>query len=294
MSIKEPSPTCFDVLQDLDTFMRDQLPDGEPYYVLGGIPSKALCDPDTWIDTDKHQVLASEQSDPSIFRDKGSRRDVDIFLGGVHEKIFNYQVKNAVSKLIGKQLKVSVSSFSARETTETNGQFRFGLMDWIADRTIDEDGVYRYELHPLEVAVDPSSYEPWELVTPQGSALSIFHPIGHVLAYRMRSVSGLRHKDREKVPEMEENVFESPELGKEMEDGIFREWKLFADAMAALRSGRFWNPDLKREGINIFDPVAFWAKSHILSGLEHFDVVVDLAQRGSPEKVLDKLFNRVA
>ncbi|HEY5141346.1 MAG TPA: hypothetical protein VIJ25_18835, partial [Methylococcales bacterium] len=110
------------------------------------------------------------------------------------------------------------------------------------------------------------SYEPWTMVLPSGKILGVLHPAGHMLAYGMRSVAGIREKDREKVQKMHDNLDELFE--DEIHDGMFKEWAQFAGTLAAIRSGQPGSRNKLREGTTNEQILDLVTKSRFMHRME--------------------------
>lgn len=187
-------PTCYEVVQELDPAMRTVLEDGQRYFVVGGTAGAALEHPDTHFDHDEGMTYAAPDSDKSIFREEnGTRRDLDVLIDGVLSKEEKQAIHDVVEAATDEQLKISIFGFEPHVPTMSGMQrFLQGVTTFTSDRTIDQHGVRRIELFPIAQPVQDESFEPYTLVTPQGGTFPTFSPVGHVLAYRTRSITGLR------------------------------------------------------------------------------------------------------
>lgn len=280
---------CFEAIHELDTAMRDVIPDGMNYMVLGGIASSALRHPDTKFDPFPIGgiVCATADAAEPIIRENGTRRDIDVLVTGVLDDEKSRKIKETVREATGGQLVVSVFDF---DTHNPHYSALAKAKAGVSHRTVDEDGTLRYELYPLSQVVAPETYEPWHLVTSAGLKVNVLNPAGHVLAYRMRSISGTRTKDESKVAEMASNVLVVPELRQAIHEGPFLDWLAFAEAIPRILSKQMGLGD----GILVPEAtkaalVGFRWKGKLLRMLESNEFVVKLAQDedGPLQKVLN-------
>lgn len=284
----ESNVTCYDVIGDLDSAMRGVLAPGQKYFVLGGIASGAIMHEKTEIDHGGRSLVPTRDSGQSIFREAGSRRDVDILVDDVLDDERAARIKGVVQDAIDGQLIVSVFGFEHRK--EAGSKLARAAGEWLSSRTIDDNGVIRYELFPLVQEVDASTFEEWKLELPQGNHVSVLNPAGHTLAYGMRSISGVRHKDTKgnKYGKMVDRVFDDPVFCNDIQHGRYRPWLDFACAIYDLRDGRLpresplISPTATRADIEIFR-----AKSKSLHFAEGLDKIVDFAQQDRIQEILN-------
>jgi hypothetical protein len=283
---------CYDVLGELDNVMHAQLGPNREYYVLGGIVTDALTNGGTIIDSQSQTILAAKESGSTLTRDNGSRRDIDILVGDTLSRDEAKRIKAEVSGAIDEELVVSISRLD-----EHKGSFakterpKRTFLDWNSRRTIDQNGILRYELFPLQRVVDPASYDPWKLQLPDGKQhIQVLHPAGHMLAYAVRSISGIRGKDTKKFSDMQERLM--PLFREEIHEGPFRAWLDFAgDIHGLLHQGREATTVWVRSDAEPADLAFFRAKGKVLGRLESYQEIVDLAQ-GPLRPVLD-IFGRI-
>jgi hypothetical protein len=289
MAIAErETPDCYWAISELDDAMRDSLGPWQRYFVLGGIASGALRHPDTVIDTATRTVIAAEGSGELTVRQNGTTRDIDILVDDVLTDETADRVKASVAEATGGALVVSVFGLDAHTPDTPASRLKNTATHWVSRRTIDENRTHRYELHPLSQAVPRESYEPWRLYTPDNRVVNIFNPAGHVLAYAMRSVSGVRAKDTDKLYEMTNNVLRHPELKDEIKEGVFRPWLDFAVAVYDMRDNTL-PPDspLIKEGTNRVELAAARWKGKLLHFIEDQERIVDIAQHERIQKLLN-------
>lgn len=283
-------PSCADVIGELDTTMRAILEPGQTYYVLGGIPSSAIRHPKTEFDHDSEIMIAAPGASDLVMRENGTRRDIDILIDDVLEDEYARTIVEAVEEVTEKQLEVSVFGFDAHEPAVTGMQrLKRTAAEWVSSRTVDAEGAIRYELYPLSQIVPPESFRPYKLVFDRsGTRVNTFNPAGHVLAYGMRSITGIRFKDREKVGDMQARVFDDPVLKEEIMDGPFRAWLDFAVAIDNLGKNALslTNPVLP-EGVTRAELTAFRAKAKTLGWLESKESLIEFGQSGPGAKLLN-------
>jgi hypothetical protein len=281
---------CYDVLSEVDAAIREYLAPDHQYFMLGGIASDALSNTETVMDTQSAVVLPPKSAKLSARRPtNGSRRDIDILLNTVLSESDGMYIKVAVEAAVEDTLIVSVFGVDEHIESPTRAERLRSMAvkkGWLSSRTIDEQGIQRYELFPLERVVDPASYEPWKLQLPYGGTIDVLHPAGHVLAYSMRSISGPRKKDEAKRTAMEELVL--PQFKEEIVDGPFQAWQAFADDIVKLGEG--WHSE---EGVGLADDATpldeglFRLKSGFLRWGESKKGIVDFAQKDSVQRLLN-------
>ncbi len=233
---------CYEVLGDVDTALREALPPDDPrYLVVGGVVSSALIASSTTIDTVGQVVIPTMAASDRVMRPNGTCRDIDILVPRLLSETEVDALMTTVQDAVDGQMVVSVFGFDEHIAAPTRLQRgAANLTSFISRRTIDWQGTLRYNLFPLEQEVAAETYDPWTLVLPTArtSLLQVLNPVGHVLAYDMRSISGRRAKDQAKVSEMARRVFANPQLNEVRHDGIFADWRQFGNAISRLRGAR--------------------------------------------------------
>lgn len=267
--------SCYDAVTDLDVALKEILNPTQRYFVLGGIPTAAINHPDTIFDHSNRQVIPIPESADSVIRGNNTRRDIDVLVLDILSKEESRKIRERVAEAVGGLLTPSVFGIEAH--TEKRHRISSSLGDWTSRRTIDSLDTYRYELYPLIKEVSSDSFEDWTLLLPNDKTISIFNPAGHMLAYYMRSVSGLRHKDIEKVSKMRQRIESDNHFKEEIEDGHFKSWREFSEEVAVLgETGKL--SDIRSR--------IFKTKSNSLRFLESNERLIKLAQTKVGEFVL--------
>lgn len=294
VSHEQSVPDCFDALVGLDDAVRSELLPGQKYVVVGGVVTDALMHENSWYDHATDTLVATDMAAAKpIIRENGTRRDVDVVIldhiSDERKDRVKHAIGESVRNAVGQKMVVSVFAFEKRKKLDVVNRVVSTLRNWTSDRTIDEDGVLRYEMYPLEVVVNPESYEKLStLRLPNGVEVPIFYPTGHILAYDMRSISSRRFKDMKKVPEMEKRAYADPVFKEAAETGIFKEWRLFAEGLKKLREGTLSKDSpLVRKGVHPSELEIAKAKSKGYGWIESQQQVVDFAQKESVQKVLN-------
>lgn len=225
METLHQSENCYDIARGLDRRLRDI--GVEKYFVAGGMAAEALRDEDTKFDIENRQIIAGVDLDLPSIRHDGTRRDLDILILTEYKGLLN-EAKTEVEKLVKDKLEVSVFGISAHEQyASPRQQLVRNFTEFLSERTIDSHGAIRYVLGPIEVVTNPASFEPWQLVLPDGEAMQVMHPVGQMLCYAMRSISGIRPKDRDKLSEIADVLLDVPEFRDAAINGEFKEWMEF-------------------------------------------------------------------
>jgi hypothetical protein len=281
-------PNCYEVLGEVDGAIRRNLESEDSYFVLGGVVTSALQHPDTNIDTACGVVEAASGSAEPVIRPNGTRRDIDLLIDKVLEPQEAQTIQDAVQAATDDELVVDV--FGMKPYTEeptTTQRIGWNLGRWVSSRTVDAKGTIRYELFPLAQEVSPNTFIPWKLATPIGEKVDILHPVGHYLAYSMRSISGPRHKDQAKVEAMREKVLSYDEFKEEMFHGDFQAWRNFGAAIEDIRDGVMGLGDaILRPGTEMQDLDMFRRKAKTLKFLEENSLMVKFAQTSVGSAVL--------
>jgi hypothetical protein len=284
--------SCYDALPRFDTFLGNiERAYGSQAYMLGGIVTAALNAESTVIDKASESVIAyPEQMDqntvPRVYRPNGTRSDVDVLVKKVLTADEEKLIKNVGMSSVNNMLEVSVHSLRPRKRV-TPRRHVTGIGEFTSERTVDEFGVMRYELFPLERIVEPESYRPWHLEC-NGQRFPILHPAGHMLAYAMRSSSGVRAKDANKYQHMRQQVMDNFEA--EIVDGPFKAWLAFSnDIQEVLMQGRHANVGKQRH-TNQLDLALLQARGRCLRKVESSEKVVKLGQ-GVLRPVLDRIIH---
>lgn len=283
-----PGDGSFEAIANLDKALSESLPEQMNYFVVGGIVAAALADPATRIIEDEQVIMASPRSDIAAMRPNGTLRDVDILVDGVLAPDEAAQAKEACEVVVNDRLEVSLFGF---DDQETYAQERF---HFLSRRLRTPDDQRSYQLGPLLQPTPAESYKPWELVLPSEQRVQVLHPLGQLLAYRMRSVSGLRPKDHEKFGQMHRNIEQA--LGErafreQLHDGPFASWNAFANAAAAIRIGdpKHIPAEMLRDGTTTTELAVMRLQGRLLRTLESHDGLVTIAQGAVAQRVLKSL-----
>lgn len=292
--MKRSSRNSYEILPIVENVLRDRVPKHIPFFVLGGIMTAALRDERTIIDFDEKHVTAPKDVAIPTRRKNGTRRDIDILIADVLAKDIGKGIASDVTEAIDNELDVSVFGLDDHEEVQQKSRITRQATEWLSRRTIDENGVHRYELFPLAQAVESASYEPWILsYNSDSQGVSVLHPVGHALAYRMRSISGVRPKDKQKLADMEGHIYSHPEAREVYHDGVFQEWALFADALARLRTNHGASMkeycNLACTSITRPDIMIAQAKSSLLGMIELVEPITKIAQSSRVQILLKPL-----
>ncbi len=292
--MKRTPRNCYEVLPRVEHVLHDTISEATPHFMLGGIPTAALRDPRTILDFEERRIIAPKDVSLSTQRKNRTRRDIDILVVDTLTKEAGEQVVGIVDEAIDESLDVSVFGIDKHEDDIGKSRLLRHGIEWLSRRTVDDNGVHRYELFPLVQSVQPESYEPWRLSYNSSSeGISVLHPVGHALAYRMRSISSVRAKDTKKLAAMEHEIYKHPQAKEALNDGEFQEWRLFAGALARLRSN-YCADTRDYHGLingmtNRSDIAVAEVKSSLLATVESIDVLRGIAQSSRMQRMLKPL-----
>ncbi len=278
--------SCYEVIDGLDKAIRETLTPSQQYFVLGGIATAAINHPESVFDHQTDHLIAAPESTVPVLRDNGTRRDVDMLVLDVLSPDQATAIKRVVSAAVGDALEVSVFGLSPHRDMTTVRRLGRSLTAWTSERTIDDNGILRYELFPLEQIVSQESYSPWTLELPSGEGVAIFNPAAHMLAYYLRSISGLRAKDVSKVDAMRYRVMGEPIFQQQIFDGPLQSWWEMANDIGRLGDRKSIDRLLEeKHGTKLELEAAHW-RGKLLKTFESNATIVTYAQKGLLQKLL--------
>jgi hypothetical protein len=257
-----PGINCIDIVRPFNNALHERAlvsAEGEAVRVqlMGGIGSAALKHPGTVILLDERRIVTAGSflTDKSSRRDlnpnrpppNGTLRDMDALVLSDDPKIVD-EVEAIAEETIGDQLEISIfplrpGSHLAEQVAEPFGIK--ALKTFVSDRYVREDGGMDKALFPFAVEIEPEVLENWELEIGD-DVFPVANPASAILNYLTRSISGLRHKDHDKVQDMAGHIFpKSPELVEWMVDGPGRSHMELAGIFQTFRRANSW-PMAKR------------------------------------------------
>lgn len=288
MSIANPTRSCYEVIRELDEAVKGVLWPDQEYFVLGGIATAAINDAESIFDHQTDSLIASPSSALPVARANGTRRDIDVLVLDKLSKEQAGRIKSTISEAVGNTLVVSI--FGVEEHHEPTPLRRIGRLatSWTSKRTVDETGQHYYELAPLIQAVPVESYRPWRLELPDDDyrEVSILNPAAHMLAYYIRSISGERPKDKQKVDAMRHKIESDPVFNKQIYSGQLRSWLDFATGIQGIVDGTYFPPDVLQMNATGIEQRAFRLRGNLLRRLESNETLVKRAQTGLFQKLL--------
>lgn len=274
--------SSFEAITELDAVMERHLHGAVPHFVVGGIVTAALRHPGTVMRPVERRIIAAEAADLSTTRPNGTRRDVDVLIGGIVPGSVMSRTRVDLESVTHHQLEASVFAF---DPYQSHIHDRSG---WISRRLQQSNKTVSYQLGPVVQRVQPESYQPWTLELPREMGeVSVLHPVGHLAAYAIRSVSGLREKDRTKFEQMRANILQHTALKEALHDGPFKEWKQFAETITAIRRGERIPHDNIQPGTTRRELAALRWRGMLLKKAEQYSGLVDFAQKPLPQKILN-------
>lgn len=271
VTLSDPSfASSFDCISGLQEPLNEALPNMR-WYVVGGLATAALRHPQTIIHAEG-TIEATYDADIPAYRPNGTLRDVDILVDAVLDKRTMNHAKSVAQMVLDNRLEVSLFGF---DDASAHAADKFSFL---SRRVKDAQGQRYHQLGAVKQPVSSESYDPWRLVLPNNKELPVLHPVGHILAYRSRSVSGLRPKDTEKFYEMANKIFTHTAFRQELSEGLFADWNTFANTIAAIRHGRQPRPELLRDNTSRAEIAAMRWQGRLLKTLEAHPKIVDICQ----------------
>lgn len=174
-----------------------------PYRVLGGIAAHAILNAniihweDRIIEVDCEVHLSTRRENDTV-------RDIDTLIVSSSSQEVN-KAKEALTDVVGNDLSVSV--FGLRKRVKTRKTL-IPNMDFVSHRTIDEEGNFYIHLDEVETALTNDWYDAWEVRRPQDDSplFQTLSPVAIEAGYRMRSITGVRPKDKDKLEKLRERI----------------------------------------------------------------------------------------
>ena len=275
---------CFEVMNRLDLDLTNQL-ENPKYMLVGGIMSHALSHEATVIDLEQKRIIAPMDASPTIVRkEDGSHRDADVVLPYVATKEQATIARRTIEKSTKYKLTASVFGFETKKASmDRHDRTQANIRQWTSRRSVDDQGRYYYDLYPLSMEVPAETYDTWNLQLPSGQLVKTISPLGILMAYKIRSISGIRHKDKEKIKDkgkiaaLEDKVLSIPELKQQLQEGIFAPWQQFANDIATLGQSHYYRQESVIPGTSNSDLMLFFIKAHALKFAESHKLPVKLA-----------------
>jgi hypothetical protein len=276
MATIEQGISCYEVMAEINAVTDEVLP-GAPVFLVGGGPAAAIRHESTRYDHESKRVIAYSDSAESTVRTNGSLRDLDLVAMRVLEGDEGQRAEKAILEAIGGRMVVSVFGLEPRKEHSPLSRFVRTFADWTSRRTIDENGIHRYEIYPLEQTIDEPEqvYEEWALELPMGGEIAIMPPDTTVLNYSIRSVSP-RPKDQEKLAHMKRLIEAEPEFVERMH-GPLQPIQELADAIVKLGNGQLdKDSPLLVPNVSFFGRGLFRAKAGLNTSFGKNEEVVKL------------------
>ncbi|OGL31265.1 hypothetical protein A3F37_02760 [Candidatus Saccharibacteria bacterium RIFCSPHIGHO2_12_FULL_41_12] len=262
MSRKAPAENCIEIIAPLLEELNHQgMP---PCQLIGGIGSAALKDPRTEILPKTKEVIAPPDLwVPSRREEDNTLRDLDLLVLSTEATDIR-KINGLATSIIGNALDVSV--FGLQKVSKLEKRSRQFILStavgFVSDRYIYDlgqaprDGVDGHKaLFPFAAPITESSLEPWELHI-GGNVAHVPHPAVVPLYYAGRSISGLRHRDVEKVNKIATNVFDKfPEALEWIEEGPGKSQLEFARILHTLSTSAWSEEPLILGGKLRIDPL---------------------------------------
>lgn len=291
MTLYKESLTCFDVIADLDEALKGILTPDQQYFVLGGIATSAIVDLNTVFDHENKRLIPTTKIELPLTRADTNRtnRDIDILILDTLNKEQAESIKNTVAEAIGKTLVVSIFKVNQQTSPNLKNRLVHSVTDWTSSRTVDTEGNHYYELHPIVQSVPKESYQPWRLEVSKNHEVSILNPAAHMLAYYMRSISGVRYKDLKKVALMRQRVEDEPQFKEQIEDGVYGSWKQFAEDINFMRTAKRSLVHSQYPQVSMTELAIFQKKAELLVLLESNETIINYAQKGMLQEILGHL-----
>lgn len=167
---------------------------------VGGLPTDFLLSPGATIDLDHKIVNVEGDVTAPLFRSNGTLRDIDLvcFTDDVAVlRRLNDTIRNTLleSGRLDEIPKISISGYE--KDIRSNSYLQ------LVSQISRKDNQTHLSLGPIHEAIEASVFEESWTILHNELALPIHHPIIHMSNYRIRSLAGLRPKDKEKINRLE-------------------------------------------------------------------------------------------
>jgi hypothetical protein len=268
--------SCYEVMAEVQAVTAEVLP-GAPVFLVGGGPAAAIRHKSTNFDHDGRRLIATADSAESTIRDNGSKRDLDLLAMRVLEGDEGARAEKAILEAIGERMVVSVFGLDRREQPTITRNIKRSVLDWTSRRTIDERGVHRYEIYPLEQELTEPDlvYEEWLMQLPSGGEISVMSPDTTVYNYDVRSVTP-RTKDQEKLKRMKDRIHDEPQFVERLV-GPLKPVIDLAEGIVKLGKGKLeTDSPLLAPGATFFARGAFRARAELYATGQRSEAITKL------------------
>lgn len=189
------------------------------YAVVGGLVTDALLSDGAVIDAANKSVYIDEETHISTIRPNGTMKDLDM-LAFTRDTVAVRESLQQMRRALVDQFPLTSISLSGYDTEHADRAPQF-----VTRTVVEGDDTLALSLGALRQSIPRTDLEEsWQLYF-RDSTMAILHPGAHLMSYKIRSVTGIRPKDREKVGRLEGVVRESiPEEAMRQ----FDTWEQFA------------------------------------------------------------------
>jgi hypothetical protein len=220
----EFSPSGYDAYQLIQSVSdRIQSLADSDYRLVGGYPTAIMMDDGTSFDLATRTTKAGG-SPLDIFRTNGTKKDLDYVLmteDGEHARHVEQEL-NDEFRGFGHTISI--------DRLRPPGPRRLGF---VGSQAIDyQTGQAFMQLGPVQQEVPAETLEAWYIAMPEGETVQVWHPLTQLMMYEARSITGIRHKDREKHAELRERLLAVDELTADYDN--YDHWMEYIKAVAEL------------------------------------------------------------
>ncbi len=169
-----------------------------PYGVLGGIAAHAAMHGE--IDWRERSITLPSRCELPRVRENGTLRDIDLLVHSHREEDVIDGKRITEDVLEGK---LSVSVFGLRHTSGARRPW-----DFVSHQSVDDQGKRWSQLDTIHTPLPTHWFESWLVRDACGRPVfATYSPIVIEAGYWMRSITGIRHKDAEKVEALHSRLF---------------------------------------------------------------------------------------
>lgn len=242
--------------------------------------TEALLDPETVIDEATKTVVVRGDFNVPLHRQDGSVRDIDLIVFTNRPELISQLRSRLLAQLPNTNApEISLSGY------ECVSLRRAGYVEVVSQFIKQDDGSLTIKLGPVVQRVSVGDQEDVWRLQYGGMTWSILHPIVHLRSYEVRSITGVRPKDSEKVKALEAKLLRTflPEAWER-----FQGWQEFAMGVASAITLR--NAFAER-GLRLG---CLALTKYVLSKLERSSILVRLTNQSGPVHWIASRFLRAS
>ncbi len=220
-----------EIIQEIELFCKKNSID---HRFVGGISFGGfLHAKTTWtIDIKKRVVTLKNHNPLSLIREDNTIRDIDLIVLSQEKK----DMLQTYVATLAKQYK-QFPSVSIESPIQVHKQQRNVLTQFVSALEIDEKNNIYFSFENIKQKISWKSIEPWTVVLADKTSFTVRNPVGDYLGYLLRTPSGLKPKDKEKIVYVKKLADDVIKQGKKnnidyLSEEYFGTWQEFIDKIS--------------------------------------------------------------